>query len=108
MERPNLILANTRTTAKYESPQQGGGSDAPVYPRERLRHAAKLIGRLAEAYQSEQALREVGKVTRSGTYLDFRGPADGNLAALSLENQQQDVRLLNIRQEEAQPVSVGD
>lgn len=99
MERPNLVLANTRTTAKYESPQQGGGSDAAVYPRERSRHAAKLIGHLAEAYQSEQTLREEGKVTRSGTYLDFRGPADGDLAALSLENQQQGVRLLNIRQE---------
>lgn len=99
MGRPNLVLANTRTTAQYESPRQGGGNDAPVYPRERSRHAAKLIDHLAAAYQSERSLRDEGKITRSGTYLDFSGPADGDLAALSLENQQQNVRLLNIRQE---------
>lgn len=44
-------------------------------------------------------MREAGEITRSGTYLDFRGPEDETLEALSLENQQQGVRLLNVRQE---------
>ena len=64
-----------------------------------MRHAAKLLNHLSSAYQAESALRKEGKVTRSGTYLDFRGPSDGELAVLSLENQGQDVRLLNVRQE---------
>ena len=99
MERPNFILTNTRTTAQYKSPQRGGGSTSDAYPRDRVRHAAKLLDHLSSAYQAESALRKEGTITRSGTYLDFRGPTDGELAVLSLEDQRQDVRLLNVRQE---------
>ena len=99
MQRPNFILTNTRTTTRYKSPQRGGRSGSDAYPRDRVRHAAKLLDHLSSAYQAERVLRKEGAVTRSGTYLDFRGPSDGELAALSLEDQRQDVRLLNVRQE---------
>lgn len=99
MQRPNFILTNTRTTTRYKSPQRGGRSGSDAYPRDRVRHAAKLLDHLSSAYQAERVLRKEGAVTRSGTYLDFRGPSDGELEALSLEDQRQDVRLLNVRQE---------
>lgn len=100
MERPNLVLTNTRSTTQYKSPQPGRGNASPVYPRDRSRHAGKLLGQLTSAYDSERELRVNGEITREGTYLDFRGPADGELAALSLENQSNgSTRLLNIRQE---------
>lgn len=98
MDRPNLILTNTRMVAQYKSPRAGGG-DSSAYPRERQRHASKLLNHLSSAYQVEGTLRTEGKITRAGTYLDFKGPVDGELAAISLENQQQKVSLLNVRRE---------
>lgn len=59
----------------------------------------RLLEELDTAYSSERTLRDAGRITRTGTYLDFKGPENEPLDALGLENQQQGVRLLNIRQE---------
>lgn len=100
MERPNLILENTSLTFQYKSPNPGGGRKSAGIERNRAEHSQRILAELDSAYLREKELREKGLITRSGTYLDFSGPPDGSLEALKLENQQQGVRLLNVRKDD--------
>lgn len=98
MKRPNLILEGTCLSESYKAPKQVPGK--PPIKRDRVAHSAKLCRQLADAFSenSERSAHAVGD--RNGTYLEFRGPEDGDLVTKSLESRPQGVRLLNVRQQD--------
>ena len=98
MERPNLILANTRHQEPYTAPQSGRGK--PPIARNPTLHAAKLNKELQDAFAADDDRRAHAVADRHGIYLEFTGPQNGDLATKSLEDVRQGVRLLNVREED--------
>ena len=96
MKRPNLVLKGTCHPEPYTAPQDGRGK-SPIR-RDRGAHSAKLAQQLSNAFSEDSERSAHAVADRNGTYLEFRGPRDGDLVTKSLENIQQGVRLLNVRQ----------
>lgn len=97
MERPNLILTDTCRPRSYTAPQGRGGK--PPIARDRSMHAARLSGELSRAFAEDNEKSAHAIADRYGTYLEFTGASGGDLLTKSLEDIQQGVRLLNVRQQ---------
>lgn len=98
MKRPNLILVNTCHQEPYTAPQGGWGK--PPIVRNPALHAAKLNKELQAAFTADDDRRAHAVTDRHGIYLEFTGPQNGDLVTKSLEDVQQGVRLLNVREED--------
>lgn len=98
MERPNFILANTCHQEPYTAPQDGRGKSPIV--RDRGVHSARLGRELSDAFAEDGERSAHAVADKHGTYLEFTGPQGGDLVTESLENIQQGVRLLNVRQQD--------
>lgn len=96
MQRPNIVLAGTCHREQYTSPQ----SIIPkrTVHRTREKHAAKLTSQLNTAFEQGSERTAHALSDPGGTYLEFRGQQGEKLATKSLENMQQGIRLLNVRE----------
>lgn len=98
MERPNFVLTNTCHSETYRPPRQV--IPKRTVPRNPAEHSAKLTARLNEAFLQDRQRKARALRDGGGTYLEFMGPKDGELATDRLEDLKQGVRLLNVRQQD--------
>ena len=98
MQRPNFVLKDTCHPEPYTAPQDG--MSKPPIKRDRGAHSAKLIRQLTDAFSENNKKSAHAVVDRAGTYLEFKGPQNGDLVTNSLDSIPQGVRLLNVRQQD--------
>jgi hypothetical protein len=95
----NIFLSNTAETMSYSSDQKRGKT--PYYPeRDRLTHAERIQKKLQEAYGKDaEQKRAVTIRHKDGVYLEFSSASNYDLKFDSLENLQQGIRLLNVKED---------
>ena len=96
---PHLFLPGPSDVREdYRSPRRGGSSPR-LREQDRAAHAAVVIRRLEEAWESAQERQAVVHADRSGIYLEFISEPGFDLALKSLEARKSGIRLLNVRTE---------
>lgn len=100
----HFFIDNSGTALPFTSKQQGGDKKK-LPPRDRLEHGQllqqKLNGAWKQAIESDEERKAVSLPTKQGVYLEFDSAPDFEIATKSLENRKVGIRLLNVREEEA-------
>lgn len=99
VEKKNIFLTNTVETMPYTSSQGGRNSN---FPRRDVQHHADIIQtKLEECYGEALSEKQIAAIKyKEGTYLEFSGASEYELAVKSLENKTQGIHLLNVRQDD--------
>ncbi len=95
----HFILNDTCESQKYTA--EGTPVSSKPIQRDRASHGAKLIRQLDDAWEenSQQRANFISVKDRKGTYIEFQGAENYELVTKSLENMQQGIRLLNVRED---------
>jgi len=97
----NLFLFNTQSNLNFTSKKSGGGK--PGLPsRDRKTHGQYITNKLNEIWKAVESSRKDKRAAASlsihtGTYLEFQSTPNFSLTIKSLENKQQKIKLLNVR-----------
>lgn len=98
LNKKNIFLTQTVESMPYMSSSTGGGSNFPK--RDVNIHANRIQAKLSECYSEALTQKQVAAIKyKDGTYLEFSSAAEYELAIKSLENRQQGIHLLNVRQD---------
>lgn len=99
VSKKNIFLTQTVEAMPYMSLPSRGSSKFPN--RDVNFHANRIQTKLNECYGEALTQKQVAAIKyKDGTYLEFSGAAEYELAVKSLENRQQGIHLLNVRQDE--------
>lgn len=99
VEKKNIFLTQTVESMPYMSSQSRGSSK--FTDREVNFHANRIKTKLEECYGEALSQKQVAAIKyKDGTYLEFSGAAEYELAVKSLENKKQGIHLLNVRHDE--------
>lgn len=98
VDKRNIFLSQTAEPLSYTSAQRHVGSQYPR--RNTVSHADFIRHKLRECYAEELEQRQVAAIRyKEGTYLEFSGAPQYDLAIKSLENRTQGIRLLNVHKD---------
>ena len=98
VDKRNLLLSDITETMKYKSSSHPIGSNYP--PRRNYSSHAKNVSRKYEsAIKRSYDQKQVAAMKMKGTYAEFSGVQNFELATKSLENRQTGIRLLNVKKE---------
>lgn len=98
VEKKNIFLSQTAESLSYTSMSRPIGSKYPH--RTPASHADYIERKLKECYEESLDQRQAAAIRcKDGTYLEFSGASQYDLAVKSLENRAQGIRLLNVHED---------
>lgn len=96
----HLFIEQSVSVSDYSKPRRNV-TDAPIPPRDRISHSARLRRRLDAVWRTAEQVYEQRKAVslpvKDGIYLEFESAPNHDLVIKSLENIKAGVRLLNVR-----------
>lgn len=99
VEKKNIFLKNTKNALEYSSPPRMGSSNFPVRPNVRT-HGEFIQQMIKGSYERSTDQKRAAAIKyKNGTYLEFSSESGYDLALKSLENIQQGIRILNVRED---------
>ena len=99
VEKKNIFLKNTKNALEYSSPPGMGSSNFPVRPNVRT-HGEFIQQKIKDSYERSTDQKRAAAIKyKNGTYLEFSSESGYDLALKSLENIQQGIRILNVRED---------
>lgn len=98
VDKKNIFLSQTAESLSYTSSPRPMGSNYPR--RTTATHADFIQRKLKDCYDEALTQRQVAAIRyKEGTYLEFSGASQHDLAVKSLENRTQGIRLLNVHED---------
>lgn len=98
VEKKNIILSKTAESLSYASTPRNIGRNYPS--RNITSHAESIKRKLDNCFSQSLTQRQVAAIRcKEGTYLEFFGAENYDLAVKSLENRTQGISLLNVHED---------